>query len=60
MLDAREGLKSIQVNNFSKYKTEVRDKILRGLKQAATMFEEKKVKDYREVLANLARGLSGK
>jgi hypothetical protein len=55
MLSAREKLATINLTNFAHIKEDERVKILRELKSGAVEFIEQRVKDYREVLGNLAK-----
>jgi hypothetical protein len=57
MLTAKRDIELISVVNFHAFKKEAREKLMRGLKTAASQFIQKDVKDYREVLKNLALGL---
>lgn len=58
MLQARQGLANIEQSNLSAYKDEDRKKIVANLKKVATIFEPKVLKDYREVVSNLAKRLN--
>ena len=55
MISANERLGAINISNFAHLKEEARTKVVRELREAASEFMEKKVKDYREVLGGLAK-----
>jgi hypothetical protein len=57
MLSAREKLATINVANFAYLEKPDREKVAGDLKRAATQFVEQRVKDYREVIGNLAKRL---
>lgn len=57
MLEAREGLGQIELNNFSDFDQKTRESIQRRLKQFVDIHIKREVLDYKEVVANLARKL---
>lgn len=57
MLQAQRDMALIQVVAYPSVKPEARDKVWRSLKHAATEFIEKEIKDYRDVMKNLALNL---
>ena len=57
MLEAREGLGQIELNNFSDFDQKTRESIQRRLKQLVDVHIKREVLDYKEVVANLARKL---
>lgn len=57
MLEAREGLNQIELNNFSDFDQKTRESIQRRLKQLVDLYIKREVLDYKEVVANLARKL---
>jgi IS1 family transposase len=55
MLNAQDKLTDISVANFASLVENDRETFSRNLKATSTQFIEVKMKDYREVLGNLAR-----
>jgi glycine/serine hydroxymethyltransferase len=59
MIAAHERMTAIESSSFPQYKREARTQIMRSLKTASKEFLNVEVKDYKEVIANLARRLKG-
>jgi len=59
MIAAYERMIAIEASSFSSYKKDAREKTMRSLKTASKEFLSVEVKDYKEVIANLARRLKG-
>lgn len=59
MLSSRERLLDIKVHNFTQMRDDNRRQFHSDLVSASSEFIEKQVKDYTEVLANIARAMSG-
>lgn len=57
MLECQEGLARVQQNNFASFNDKTREQIKRDLKDGSTFYLARKVMDYKEVVANLARKL---
>lgn len=57
MLDARQTLTNINVASFTSYDESDRKSYVRELKIISNQFMERKLKDYKEVLGNIARKL---
>lgn len=57
MIEAREGLDQIKYANFADFDQKARENIQRNLKQNADQYIARKLLDYKEVVANLARKL---
>lgn len=57
MLEARQTLTNINVASFTSYDESDRKKYIRDLQSISSQFMERKLKDYREVLGNIARKL---
>ncbi len=60
MLQAQQDISSIHSSTFHAYSKPDREKHMRHLKETATQFLKKEIKDYREVLKNLAHSLMGR
>lgn len=60
MLQAQQGIDSVLHSSFHALKKETRDKLMRNLKTASSQFMEREVKDYREVIKNLALSIMGR
>ncbi len=60
MLQAQQGIAQTQFASFHAFKDTDRQKFMRDLRTASTQFLELKVKDYREVMKNLALSLMGR
>lgn len=57
MLQAQRDMVLIQCVTYPNFKKEARDRLWRSLKNQATQFMQKEVKDYREVMKSLALSL---
>lgn len=57
MLQAQRDMALIQIVTFPSVKKEARDRIWRSLKNQASEFIEKQIKDYRDVMKTLALNL---
>lgn len=59
MLECQEGLANVQQSNFSSFTEKVREQISSDLKDGSRHYLVKKILDYKEVVANLARKMRG-
>ena len=57
MLQSKRDLDLISVTNFHALKEQAQEKVSRSLKDGSSQFMQKDIKDYREVLKNLALGM---
>jgi hypothetical protein len=57
MIEAREGLDQINYSNFADFDQKARESIQRRLKQSSDQYISRKLLDYKDVVANLARKL---
>ena len=60
MLSAKDRMLDINVTNFVHLKEDQKRTFHSSLVSASTEFIERRVKDYKEVLANVAKAMSGR